>query len=235
MNAAIFQDKMRDLASITSIDEAVSAGIVVTEYSPAPTHDGRRGFFIPYEKVFPVANALRKMGYEVVVCPRTGRHVALPTTSDERALCERNEIVDPRFGEILRTLLANKDAIIAAMRIINVQRPTFEPTYSDDTLGVPKDLLVFVTQMYPSYMPLDLVEAAQTRIAKIGALLGDGGMDGFRKLFYDLAKNSIYEFDSGGISVIMHRISVPAGANAEFGVDPLAEDSQFVRVTYKQK
>jgi hypothetical protein len=236
MDAATFKQKMSDLVSgerLAAINKAIAAGIIVGDYPPAPTHDGRRGFFIPYEAAFPTVDALRKMGYEVVVCPRTGRHIAMPLTPDERRLCEKDESVNLDTIDTLRAILDQKDAVVEALKAVDITSQMFRKIYEMGRVKNPKELLAFLTHSLPSHIPIDLVEAAQTCVAKLNVVGGDGSLDDFRRTFCSLMENSIFEIHEGGVSVALHRLCVPAMATAEFDVEQIDRDSPFLRVTYR--
>lgn len=236
MNAAVFRNKISKYTSElqkVAIASSISAGIAVSNYPTIPTHDGRRGFFITYRKVFPTVPALRQLGYEVVVCPRTGRHIVMPMTSEERRLCEKDETVDARNIPTLRAILDNKQEIMDAMAVMNLSGPAFESIYKLGVLTNAEELLVFLSGAYPSHIPIELVEAAQTYVAKMGMLRGNGSIAEFREIFYLLVKNSMFDLKDDNIFVVLHRVSVPVVATAEFAIEEVADDSAFIRVMLK--
>ena len=217
------------------ISEAISGSVVVGDLPPVPTHDGRRGFFLAYEELFPSANALQMIGYEIVVCPRTGRHIVLPNTPDERRVSEKDEVVLGKNTETLRAILDKKDAIIDAMESIDLAVPAVTDLFKLGAITDFREFLGFVTTMYPSRMPIDLVAAAQLYMARIGMLRGTGGLDEFRERFHGFVENSMFELDAGRISAVFHRLFVPVTATAEFVVEEIDEDSAFLRVSLEVK
>jgi hypothetical protein len=238
MNAAVFQNKILKFASEpqqVAIASAISAGITISNYPTIATHDGRRGFFVPYTETFPLVPALRKLGYDVVACPLTGRHIVMPMTSEERRLCQKNETVNAQYADTLRAILDSKQQIMAAMAEMSMSGPAIERIYEFGVLRDAPSLLVFLTEKYPSHIPIDLVQAAQTYISKISILRGDGAIGDFRKMFYSHVKNSIFDLSGEKVSVILHRLNVPALAAGEFAVEEVGDDSPFLCVTFDTK
>lgn len=238
MDAGVFRTKISKFASEpqqVAIASAISVGIAVSSYPTIATHDGMRGFYIQYEKTFPLVPALRKLGYEVIVCPLTGRHIVMPMTSEERRLCQKNETVDAQFADTLQLILGSKQEIIDALNAMDLSGPVIGRIYKIGVLRGATGLLIFLNEMYPSHIPIDLVQAAQTYMSKIGIIRGDGAISNFREMFYLHVKSSIFDLNGNKVTVILHRLNVPATASAEFVVQEVDYDSLFLRVTFDPK